>query len=676
MNFLRTDVICWRNVLKYHSANYLKGRYTLEMRFDMNASRKRKNTKPKGFWEKLKEQRNEKIAARNKKSDKKNDILKKAGSSIISLLLVILPPAACFYLMECYSHNPFMVVRPWAQFFNIVLFLLVTIVLFLLTGKLKTAHRIVYGVAMIYGIANSYVVRFRTNPIVPWDIFSWKTAASVADNYNFMPDTRMVVVTLVFLVAIALFHFIKVKVTRFVFWKRLIPAALVAVVLSLFAGTLQQESFQNSHRLYNKLFTPVYMTDVDGMAVTFVMNLAYMSIDKPEHYSDSEAQAVLDSYGAGGAMSEDTDPAAKDDTQKDEELPNIIVMMNESFSDLSVLGDFETNEDYMPFIHSLEQGAENTVTGMLNVSVCGGNTANTEFEFLTGNTMAFLPQGSIPYQQYINGDLKALPDYLKTLGYQTIATHPYNAGGWERDTVYPMLGFNESVFKVEYVNPQYVRQYISDESCVDKIIEFYENKETDKPLFVFNVTMQNHGGYQDQYGNFTPDISVKDSTNFSLQQYLSLVKLSDSALESLISYFKDADEKTVIVFFGDHQPSDAVASTVLAKNGMSWNYLTEEQQKLRYQVPYVVWANYDIDEETGADTSANYLAAEVLERAGVPLDEYRSYLMHLKTEYPVISAVRTVKADGSEVRASDEKDEMDIYRKLQYYELFDHGTVN
>lgn len=642
----------------------------------MNASRKRKNTKPKGFWEKLKEQRNEKIAARNKKSDKKNDILKKAGSSIISLLLVILPPAACFYLMECYSHNPFMVVRPWAQFFNIVLFLLVTIVLFLLTGKLKTAHRIVYGVAMIYGIANSYVVRFRTNPIVPWDIFSWKTAASVADNYNFMPDTRMVVVTLVFLVAIALFHFIKVKVTRFVFWKRLIPAALVAVVLSLFAGTLQQESFQNSHRLYNKLFTPVYMTDVDGMAVTFVMNLAYMSIDKPEHYSDSEAQAVLDSYGAGGAMSEDTDPAAKDDTQKDEELPNIIVMMNESFSDLSVLGDFETNEDYMPFIHSLEQGAENTVTGMLNVSVCGGNTANTEFEFLTGNTMAFLPQGSIPYQQYINGDLKALPDYLKTLGYQTIATHPYNAGGWERDTVYPMLGFNESVFKDEYVNPQYVRQYISDESCVDKIIEFYENKETDKPLFVFNVTMQNHGGYQDQYGNFTPDISVKDSTNFSLQQYLSLVKLSDSALESLISYFKDADEKTVIVFFGDHQPSDAVASTVLAKNGMSWNHLTEEQQKLRYQVPYVVWANYDIDEGTGADTSANYLAAEVLERAGVPLDEYRSYLMHLKTEYPVISAVRTVKADGSEVRASDEKDEMDIYRKLQYYELFDHGTVN
>ena len=117
--------------------------------------------------------------------------------------------------MECYSHNPFAVVRPWAQFFNIVLFELVTVFLFVLTGKLKAAHRIVYIAAMIYGIANSYVVRFRTNPIVPWDIFSWKTAASVADNYDFMPDTRMVVVTLVFFAAIVLFRFIKSKSDTF-----------------------------------------------------------------------------------------------------------------------------------------------------------------------------------------------------------------------------------------------------------------------------------------------------------------------------------------------------------------------------------------------------------------------------------------------------------------------------
>lgn len=163
-----------RNVLKYHSAKDPgKVDSPFEVRFDMNASRKRKNTKPKGFL-KIKGAEKSEKGGQGKTDGQENRYLKKTGSGIVTLLLVILPPAVCFYLMECYSHNPFAVVRPWAQFFNIVLFELVTVFLFVLTGKLKAAHRIVYIAAMIYGIANSYVVRFRTNPIVPWDIFPGK----------------------------------------------------------------------------------------------------------------------------------------------------------------------------------------------------------------------------------------------------------------------------------------------------------------------------------------------------------------------------------------------------------------------------------------------------------------------------------------------------------------------
>ncbi len=106
---------------------------------------------------------------------------------------------------------------------------------------------------------------------------------------------------------------------------------------------------------------------------------------------------------------------------------------------------------------------------------------------------------------------------------------------------------------------------------------------------------------------------------------------------------------------------------------MRWNALDEEEIKLRYQVPYVIWANYDIGQEQGADTSVNYLAADVLSRAGVPTDAYHDFLLGLKKEYPVISTVRTVKADGSEVPSSGEAGEMDVYRKLQYYRLFDGG---
>ena len=137
---------------------------------------------------------------------------------------------------------------------------------------------------------------------------------------------------------------------------------------------------------------------------------------------------------------------------------------------------------------------------------------------------------------------------------------------------------------------------MSDASCADKIIQLYEQKEEGRPLFVFNVTMQNHGGYDQTYTNFSPGISVDGVNSISVSQYFSLIKLSDQALEQLIDYFSGADEKTVIVFFGDHQPSDTVAAPILAMNGMQWNALDEEQQKLRYQVPYVIWANYDIDE--------------------------------------------------------------------------------
>lgn len=576
----------------------------------------------------------------------------------------LIPPAAFFYLLEFYTHNPFGEVRPWAQFFNVLLFELTAGVLFCVLGDLRRAYRILAVAAMAFGLANAYVVRFRTNPIVPWDILSWRTAASVAANYDFTPDARMVGVTAVFIVIVAALHVVRGKWGTFICPRRwclgLIPLAALLGVCHL----LQQEDFQNRYRLYNKLFTPVFMTEVDGIPVTFVMNLAYMSLDKPEGYDREAVQALLGTYETAGENEQEN--AA--DT---EELPNLIVVMNEAFSDLHVLGDFAVNQDYMPFLHSLQAGAENTVTGMLQVSVCGGNTANTEFEFLTGNTMAFLPPGSVPYQQYLTGECETLASHLRDLGYQTVATHPYYATGWERSEVYPWMGFDACLFIDAYANASLVRKYVSDDACAEKIITLYEQKEKGKPLFVFNVTMQNHGGYQDAYANFTPEVSAEGIENFSVSQYLSLVKLSDASLEKLVSYFSGVEEKTVVVFFGDHQPNDVVAAPILAQNGMAWNRLSEEEQKLRYQVPYVIWANYDIAEEQGADLSANFLAAEVLRYAGVPTSAYQKFLLELREEYPIISSVRTMTADGSEISVFDAAGKMDAYRRLQYYWLFD-----
>ena len=154
-----------------------------------------------------------------------------------------------------------------------------------------------------------------------------------------------------------------------------------------------------------------------------VMELPYLAVEKPLGYQKEEAKGLLESYEPEGEGEKGTDK------------PNIIVVMDEAFSDLGVLGDFTASKEYMPYYHSLKEESEtapNIITGSLHVSVCGGNTANTEFEFLTGNTMAFLPQGSVPYQQYIKKNIPALPWYFKEQGYETHAMHPYYASGWDR----------------------------------------------------------------------------------------------------------------------------------------------------------------------------------------------------------------------------------------------------
>lgn len=578
-------------------------------------------------------------------------------------------PIISFYLMEAFEHNALAEVRQEAQWFNILIFELIAWTLYLLIGRMTTALRIELALALAFGLTNHYVMAFRSTPFVPWDLLSARTAASVAQNYDFTPTPRMIVVTVLFVLLMVAVRILR-KVPRIKLPIRLGSAVLCGLALCLFVNTLQQETFQNKHYLYPFLFTPAYMTKVNGMAVTFAMDLAYVAVDKPEGYSAEEAQKTLEQYGNTDNVFADDEENTNDAKNRGEDannkdLPNIIVIMDEAFSDLSVVGDLETNEDYMPFMHKMQQGADNTITGYAQVSVCGGNTANSEFEFLTGNTMSFLPSGSIPYQQYITKDTPSLASYLASLGYETYAQHPYYASGWNREKVYPLIGFEHLNFIDDYANKTYVRKYVSDDADMQHIIDTYENKEDGKPAFIFNVTMQNHGGYTDAFSDLSEDVHATNYNSEVLDRYLSLIRLTDQSLEKLVDYFSNVDEKTVIVFFGDHQPSDAVAAQIQDSMLLPGESVPDEQLRKRYLVPYLVWANYDIDGATQQNTSLNYLSAEVLKAAGVPTDAYQNFLLDLQKSYPVMSAAgRTDASDADENMLS-------TYKKLQYYNLFE-----
>lgn len=582
----------------------------------------------------------------------------------VPYLFLIIIPVLNFWLLEWFTHNPFETMKPYVQWMNVALFWFSALFLFGLTGRVSRALGIQTVFCIIYGLANYFVLEFRGAPIQPWDILSIGTAASVADNYEYKLDKDALTALIGLLALLVMEFFLRAGFPRSGKKRRVwIARTALCLVTGLlcfgYTKMLHNEDFvQKKLRLYDKLFTPTTIQFKNGTVTAFLMELQYMSVEKPAGYSEDSAKEALASYETADVP---------------ERTPNIIVIMNEAFSDPAVLGQFSTNEDYMPFVHSLLDGAEDTVSGLLNVSVKGGNTANTEFEYLTGSSMAFLPYGSIPYQQYIKDETPSMASWLSDFGYRTVAMHPYRAAGWDRNKVYPLMGFDEMYFEEFYEDSALVRKYVSDEADYEKLIRIYEQKEPGQPLFLFNVTMQNHSSYNDwaDYDNFTPDITADGIDSDVLSAYLSLMKLSDQAIEELVQYFSEEEEDTVIVFFGDHQPTDSVINPILKLNGTTSSALSPEEEAGRYQVPFFIWANYDIEEESCLNISANYLASRTLDAAGLPKPGYFSFLTELEKQVPVISANHVSLSDGTFSAADEQDGLLNEYRTFQYYQLFE-----
>ena len=482
----------------------------------------------------------------------------------LSPIVFLALPAASLCCMEFFTHVPWDL-TPLIFFLNYLFYLVLYLIITAVSGNMRWGAMLTPVFPALAGTVNYFVVSFRSSPIVPWDLYSLRTAASVADNYTLDVSWRLYFVLMGFL-WLAIFG----EKMRFPFGnvkKRLLSVAVSLVLMFAFVIYVQTENCEEIFGLDDILFTPNVLYRNNGFMVAYLANLQYLHIEKPQGDSTDAAQKIAEetSVSSGGEENH-TDKTDMEDQ------PNILVIMNEAFSDLSVYGDFNTTEDYMPFWRSLKK---NTVRGNLYVSVKGGNTANTEFEFLTGNTMAFLPTGSVPYQQFLNGAMPSLASQLGKQGYQTAALHPYYSTGWNRDKVYQYLGFDSEYFRDtgDFPDATLLRGWVDDESAFDKLIELYEEKEEGSPLFAFEVTMQNHGGYSKEYEDLTNEIQFSDAGEDlrsvhqvqieATEKYLTLIKKTDEAFENLIDYFQDEDEKTIILMFGDHQPAEYITNSVL-----------------------------------------------------------------------------------------------------------------
>ena len=579
---------------------------------------------------------------------------------VIRILFALVIPLGCFYTFETLTHQMSTMIE-LAKRLNIAFYYWLFLFVFFIAGRTSISMAICVSAIAAIGVGNYFVVMFRSNPIVPWDIYSFETAMSVADNYVFSVDWALAEHIAMFILMLIVGVRTNIRLSK----KILRPILTVAMCIPayFYISYLWQDNLERNTGLNDTLFNAKYMHSKDGFFVSFILDIHFLQIEEPKNYSDEYALSLLNEQKV-------------EKVETPEELPDIIAIMDETFSDPAVLGEFETNKDYMPFVHSILRGeVANTISGYADVSVLGGNTANSEFEFLTGNSMAFFPNGSVPYLQYIRDGISTIVPQLEEYGYTTYGTHPYRAKGWNREFIYDLMGFDYRYFQGSFPFEDKLRNYVSDEADFKSILEWRNN--TEGPFFMFNVTMQNHSNYGGDFDNFDPQIVAKFKNTYSnkyLNKYLSLMYETDQDVASLLSELSQSDRKTIVVFWGDHQPNDYVVRPIYKEYGLDFDNQTYEQQQQRQKTPFFIWANYDIQEQTNVEISLNYLNILLFETAGLQLDEYQTFRKNLwQGQIPMMNAVGYRNDDGDLVEYDDAPEEiqnlLNEYQNIQYYRM-------
>ena len=573
-------------------------------------------------------------------------------------LLMLLTPITAFYLMQfAYCGN-----LPWDYSLSVLLanYLCIGVVHFTLcalTNYIVLCSVITHVLCFVWGIANYYVSLFRGTPILPWDFTALGTAAAVADSYRFSLNLQMVVCLLLLAGMIFL---LRKQLLRGRFrpsQKRLRLRAGYLCAIAACAYPVLHPAALETFGIQTDVWDQSGSYSQDGALAVFLRNTQFMSVEEPQDPSAENIERI-----AAGVT--EKEPAVSTDTR-----PNIVAIMNESWADFEDFGNLSLSESVTDYIDSLD----NLIFGHTYTSVFGAGTSASEFEFLTGNSMAFLPSGSIPYQQYILEPSASLASLLRENGYRTLAFHPGERTSWQRNQAYPLLGFDE--FKcVDDMDVPVTEEhgYVSDQSSFRQIIYEFEHKAPEERLFLFNVTIQNHGSYTVE--DYPAEVQLTDEPGKypMAEQYLTLANKTDEAFRLLVDYFSQQEEPTIILMFGDHQPS--VEQEFLDKAyGVTQDQMTMEQYMDKYKTPFLIWANYDLPDDEIPTTSLNFLGQYLLSYAGIENSLYENYLQNFQEVLPAMTFVGYIDQNGkaySHLEQNEYTTLIEDYRTLAYDNLF------
>lgn len=581
----------------------------------------------------------------------------------LKTLILIIVPVLIFLYAQLFCNGKIFF-EPKRMLLNFLFIYFIIGFFYCICGKIKISLYLTTILIFIVGIINHFITTFRGTPLVPWDIFSLNVALTVLPTFKFRITGNLILGTILFIIA-----FLILRKSKFDSFKnstlKILYRIFVLIGTVAFTVCFYLTNIVSLFEL-DENWDPKEEYHNNGLVASLFKQSRNLIIYTPEGYDVNSIKELAESIKV---------PLINNEDDEEYEMPNIIAIMNESFADLSVIGNFSTTSEYLPFFNNL---SKNTIKGNLHVSIFGATTPNSEWEFLTSNSMAFVPKRTVPYQQYVLRKSYSLASILKEQGYITNAIHCYYPQGYNRNLAYPRLGFDAFYSINELEDLEYIREYPDDLSTYKNIIKLYESKDENKKLFNFTLTMQNHGSYTDE--NFVNTIIAENGEYPKLDQYLSLIKIADQSLKYLLDYFEVQEEHTIIVLFGDHQPyvEDEFYDTLLSRNYADIN--SKEATENKYITPFMIWANYDIGSENYkniTDISANYLASLVLDVAKIQKTPYLQFLDGLRQEIPIITGNGYMDKNGMYHEFSEETEYnklIEDYHYLQFNNMFDNSN--
>ena len=570
--------------------------------------------------------------------------------------------------------------------YGYLIIFLITVILYVLSGHFW----ITYGIAAIVSEIIVIISEIKTNakgtPLLPWDYQMAREALSVAKGYELSISGITIILFLgTIFITLAMFAFrgsisgkklfsdsegnllvVKELSVRFVF-----AAAVSGLLVFLCANTLINGAITDEEKYRCYRIDEYY--DIKSFPVAYVNYIRYMlPEEKPEKYNKNTvteiANTIIEKADAKNQNKVFRDPAK--DT-----LPNIIVIMSESFWDITRLKTVTFEEDPLPVLHKLQT---ESLHGQLFSHVFGGNTEISEFEFLSGMSQEYFPPDYMVFGENITSLPGSGVSVLEQQGYDTLGIHPYIKSNYNRNAAYDVLGFDRFLSEEDFPqDAEQIRFYISDAAVFNRIEEEYEEHKSssDAPYFIFTVTMQNHGGYwasslyEPAQVGFNAE-GYNETTKECMNDYFAGLHASDEALGDLISYFEKEERETIIIMFGDHM-SDCGSKSEKLLDLQGW----EEIGKVEYDyqthlVPVLIWSNRNKTEEDLGLMQINQVFPTALDRNNISMPYFWEYLLQKKDSYLASDDILVVSPDMSyrsvDEATQEQKDAYEIGKLLQY----------